>query len=515
MPNPTVTAARSVPNTPTPQPTPHGAHASATARDLLEVRNTPADGATRTPWRALRDTVATLFSCTGRQPAPTSASAPFSDAALEGWATRGQPSEQRAEAVRRVRAFMADPDACNWSLSLRNLHLRELPPLSPHFPMTLLDAFGNPLRLLPPQLPQVTWMWIDLAPDKFPTRRHAELMRTPPLRDVPYLEIGLPDPWREEHIPLPLGVAMWSPAEVQCAVASEWSGVWLHEGAVTLSILLHKLARAETKADLAESREAFRAGVAAWLAELREDEDLLEKTFEACVDSDAAGTCSDHAITGYLALLRLRDIHCIDRGDYDNDLPTLLQVARDGMRQEHLVGIALDKFRALKRAGKNPDDVEVVLAYLVRLRDDLQLPFGIRGGRWTNEGVSRVSGADLRRALQAVLAREADFDAALDAWPPWQRRLQRWDPARFVDAESKLVEWASDGTFQARLEDYLRTHMPGLVAHAQAHGEAGMAVTAALQREAYGALTKDFLRAHGLASAADAFTPLTRPAPRP
>lgn len=502
MPNPRIDAA---PTAATARCTPTLApqeRASTTARNLVDVRNTPSNRPART-WGTFRHAVGNLFSCTVRHEAQIPLDAPFSEAALEAWVQGGEPSEQRSEAARCLREFMRDPESSDLALSFRNLHLRALPPLSKDFPATLIDAFGNPLRTLPTHLPFVTSLWIDLDTDKFPQRRHAAIASTPPFRDVPHLEIGRPDPWREEHIPLHLAVAMWFPEESQCRVATQWNGIWLDDFAQTFAVFLQKLARGADKAGFAESRESFRASVASWLSDVRDDDRLLAKTFEA--GAEAAETCSDHAILGYLAMRRLQTTHAIDAGLHDGDLPGLLHLARGVRRQEHLERIALGRIKAFARAGKKVDDVEVALAYLARLGDDLQLPFTVRAGRWTHKAVSNVSDADLRHAKQLVLEQEADFSASLDAWPPWQRRLERWDTAAFEAAKGTLVDWTVDGTLDRRAEARLLATSPTLIGDVDARRESSISAMAALEHEAYGPLTRAFLAQHGLSSATAAF----------
>jgi hypothetical protein len=123
--------------------------------------------------------------------------------------------------------------------------------------------------------------------------------------------------------------------------------------------------------------------------------------------------------------------HDIEHEKYDAQLPKVVALGREMFRLEQLEKIACAKFEALKLArekskvGKPLDDVEVYLAYPVKLREDLQL-FNMVVPEMYGFDYSSLENSDLITARDEVMRREdQDFPAWLSQWSPWQSVMQR------------------------------------------------------------------------------------------
>ncbi|HEK1009511.1 TPA: hypothetical protein SMP92_002792 [Pseudomonas putida] len=115
----------------------------------------------------------------------------------------------------------------------------------------------------------------------------------------------------------------------------------------------------------------------------------------------------------------------------DGQEQVLLRLGRQLWRLEAVDRIALEDFLSRQVAGEDPDEVEVVLAYRLALRSDLDLPVRIttmRFGYLADVGAVRV-----KHALERVLAAESSEQVArsLVERDFWQDHLKRTHKARF------------------------------------------------------------------------------------
>jgi hypothetical protein len=172
-------------------------------------------------------------------------------------------------------------------------------------------------------------------------------------------------------------------------------------------------------------------------------------------------------------------------------MPELLALGRGMFRLDQLAVIAREKV-----ASRNfVDEIEVYLAYQVKLREQLALPLDTPDMRFFN--VSYVTQDDLDVAQARVMAAEqqgfADYLAT--AWQPWQSVLQRLEPQAYAAANEALIE-AMGEPFAHRLQ--ARLQALGIENDADAERIVGAQVRAEIEREIKGQLTRDFLARQGL-----------------
>ncbi|SUA88602.1 NEL-type E3 ubiquitin ligase domain-containing protein [Pandoraea pulmonicola] len=231
----------------------------------------------------------------------------------------------------------------------------------------------------------------------------------------------------------------------------------------------------------------FKAGVAKWLTKLSQDDELRQLTFEAAQGATAA--CNDRVALTYNDLTKLSHAHAVSRGDYDNRLVEIVESGRGAFRLDALEKIARKK----AQAARQNHEIEVYLAYQVKLRDRLHLPTGIADMLYFN--YSTVTPQDLESAEQEVLARERlEFPQYfLVEWEPWQQVLARLDPDGFERAHQKLQDMLAD--YDRELSAYLASL--GLPEDLETQAQAGVGLMKTLQLAVYEELTRELLRKRG------------------
>ncbi|CAM3778167.1 NEL domain-containing protein [Bordetella sputigena] len=225
------------------------------------------------------------------------------------------------------------------------------------------------------------------------------------------------------------------------------------EEAVQFALFLQRLR------ETASYRDAgFRAQVEEWLVEISkpERESLLHASLGVCVEASAS--CDDGIVSVWNDLQVLRRDDDARNGLYDERIEELVGIAREVFRINALNEIARAKERALlDEAARRPDPkpmvdaVEVYLAYLVHLRDALDLK--LLAPRMQFYDSSSVTPEDLADARRTVLAREREeFDQFLVLdYAPWQTFLKRRDAQAYTRAE-QAARAALDAQFEQALE---------------------------------------------------------------
>ena len=113
-------------------------------------------------------------------------------------------------------------------------------------------------------------------------------------------------------------------------------------------------------------------------------------------------------------MAKARLLFQVERGDYDQRLPELIAIARGMFRLEKLEDIAREKAASLMFV----DEVEVYLAYQVKLCSSLRLPLVVDDMAYFK--VSGVSDKDLLAAEATVKELEnREFKDFLLTWTPW------------------------------------------------------------------------------------------------
>jgi hypothetical protein len=239
--------------------------------------------------------------------------------------------------------------------------------------------------------------------------------------------------------------------------------------------------------------EAFRADVVALLTELSlpERAALRADVFALC--TGATETCDDRVLwtLNQLKALLLNDD--IRMGRYDDRIHEVVQAGREMFTLEMLDKIAREKVKTLTRI----DEVEVYLAYAVKLRETLHLNSVVPGMLFSNS--SGVTQADLDAALHTVRSRQlAEFPMflALD-YAPWQSLLRRREPDRHGADQAALHD-----EMERNLESELRTHLLslGVDPHDQdARRVVGLSISRDIRYRVLGPLTAEYLGRYGSA----------------
>jgi len=166
-----------------------------------------------------------------------------------------------------------------------------------------------------------------------------------------------------------------------------------------------------------------------------------------------------------------------------NQEHALLRLGRQLWRLEAVDRIALEDFLARRADGADPDEVEVVLAYRLALRVDLDLPVRITAMRFrylADVGTDRVE-----RARDRVLAAESSEQVArsLVERDFWQQYLRRTYHERFDEL---------DEPYRAQIEALLSDHQAAEAARLHQVAQLQVQRTQA-EREAMMGLTRDAL----------------------
>ena len=284
--------------------------------------------------------------------------------------------------------------------------------------------------------------------------------------------------------PLRDAAAAWYGQGHSSDVAQRWATFEGEVGAKDFVRFLDRLAQSinATKGALAKP---FRAHIVQWLTHLAEHPTLRQDTLAIA----AAGNerCEDRTSTVLLEMTRLRVNYDVASKLYDAE-PTALLAALQGTRRlEALETIALEKIRGMELV----DDVEVILAYPVALRERLGLPIGVQAMRFPQ--FSFVGKRDLDQAEARVRALDATFPEYLAGHAPFHAVLERWAPERFAQARDWRDECMEDGTYEARVQQLISTMSSELGQDAVARSQAGKVALEELQVQAFGALVRAYL----------------------
>jgi hypothetical protein len=339
--------------------------------------------------------------------------------------------------------------------SLRQLHapglaLNRLPASLPQG-LTVLDLSNNRLTALPAHITELTLcdIYLDgnpISPDGLPARTPNES------GPVYYLAATAPQPKIEGSRSMAQAVRHWLDKH-ESAVATRWEtiGKTMEEStgtnvaSVPFIRFLDKL-----RGTPLYRHKAARAGIAEWLAELSkpERETLLRSTLEIC--AGAGESCEDRAIMTWNDLYKLRVHDDIRLGGYSDRPADALQIMRELFRQRRLQDIAYRKIAE----SPDLDDVEVYLAYVVKLRRTLELSIGAPDMLYFS--MSSVTRADLDAAAQEVKAAErTEFYKDLVVDDTWNALIEQNLPERYAQAKAVLVEQA-DAPLQAKIHAELR-----------------------------------------------------------
>ena len=271
-------------------------------------------------------------------------------------------------------------------------------------------------------------------------RNHLHAITNVPDYQGPHFEFSMAGPSDTTPArPLANAVADWHD-EGREDVTAAWSAFGNEDGASEFSRFLDRL-----RLTVNYANPQFRQGVVAWLSELAVHPELRKDSFDVSVGATAS--CEDRVSLTYNDMKKVRLVSDVENGRYDDRLGDLVQVARGMYRLDQLETIAREKVKSLHFV----DEIEVYLAYQVKLREPLQLPVETPDMRFF--GVSWVTDDDLSRAEAQVKANEnAHFINYLSTdWKPWEVVAKRLDNTGFEETQGKVLEHIEE-SFDAQLQ---------------------------------------------------------------
>jgi hypothetical protein len=189
--------------------------------------------------------------------------------------------------------------------------------------------------------------------------------------------------------------------------SAPWAAFVGEQGATEFSLFLDKLAQSIIGRD-----PAFRLTFQSWLRDMAVEASLRAHVF--AIAQGATASCQDRVMLTANDMAKARLLFQVERGDYDQRLPELVELARGMFRLEKLEAIARKKAQSLRLV----DEIEVYLAYQVKLRGPLRLPLVV--GEMAYFKISGVSEQDLLAAEATVKELEnREFRDFLLTWQPW------------------------------------------------------------------------------------------------
>ncbi|PSH23946.1 hypothetical protein BLA50_18060 [Yersinia pseudotuberculosis] len=289
-------------------------------------------------------------------------------------------------------------------------------------------------------------------------------------------------------------IATWLPAEQQDKLAGNWATIEQEDNAPAFSAFLNRLADTVS----AKENPEFILQVAIWLAQLAGSPTLREQTF--LIAQEASATCEDRITLTYNDMQKAVMLHEVEKGQYDTQLPELMARGREMFRLEQLENIAREKVKILKTLNVHSvDDIEVYLAYQVKLRESLELFSVSKEMRFF--GVSHVTTDDLLSAEEWVkTAENQDFPRWLSQWSPWKSVVQRIEPERYAAAVEKQYH-ALENIYPDKLAAELAAK--GMTGDVDANRIVGKRINDEIMGKIDMALTHEVLSAKGAISLLD------------
>lgn len=265
-----------------------------------------------------------------------------------------------------------------------------------------------------------------------------------------------------------------------------WDKIEAEPGARAFSLFLDRLSHTVNY-----ENTDFKNAVLAWLTKLAGEDRQALRSMTFQIAEEATQSCEDRVSLAYNEMKMLILADEVERGRYDEQIPELIEHARGLFRLESLYKIAREKANALNFV----DEIEVYLAFQIKLRDTLSLPLDTPDMRFFD--VSWVTEADLASAKERVECKEKEefFHYLSTDWQPWQEVLKKLDPTHYNQARDSLQEAISaefDRTLTTRLQAV------GLVDDDDASRQLGTEVIRDIERDIMGQLTTAFLQRRGL-----------------
>lgn len=282
--------------------------------------------------------------------------------------------------------------------------------------------------------------------------------------------------------PLAQAVADWVEGEPE--VLAAWQNFADEAGAPEYARFLDRL-----RDTVNSGNPQFRQAVIEDLRQAATRPQLRQQYFQLAFE--ASESCEDRITLTWNGMQTARLNAEVEDGAYDNRLDDLVQQGRVLFRLDALEQIAREKVNSLRFV----DEIEVYLAYQVKLRERLELRHIAPDMRFF--GVSWVTEYDLSTAEMRVRDEEetglADYLAT--RWQPWETVLSRIAPEPHAQMQHRLLE-AMGEEFDSRLQQRLAGHE--LIGNSDAERQFGAQIRDEIVREIKGALTRQVLADHAL-----------------
>ena len=244
--------------------------------------------------------------------------------------------------------------------------------------------------------------------------------------------------------PLEEAAADWCAESKREAQTSVWARFAEEPGAPAFSQFLDRLQDTANHRD-AKTRGPFRTSVAELLDRMANSPDMRADCFSASVG--ATESCEDRVTHTFNAMDAARVADDVRQGQFDHDLPALVDKARALYRRDALEGIAREKTASMLLV----DPIEVHLAYQVKLNEPLGL--GLNAHQMRFYDVSGVTDEDLQLAQARVQTAERNgfTPYLLNNCPPWDSAIKRLAPSLHQEMKDAVVEAVSGEAFTQRL----------------------------------------------------------------
>lgn len=235
--------------------------------------------------------------------------------------------------------------------------------------------------------------------------------------------------------------------------AADWDALEADEGSGDFFGLLGRL---QSTSDYQQRPAALAQRVFSMLEATRAHDDLRQALFEQAAQTL---TCQD-SVTLSFSNLELRMLvwkACAEAGT-GGEQAALLHLGKQLWRLEQVERIALEDIQVRRATGRQVDQIEVVLAYRIGLREVLDLP--AQPSDMTFADIANIDSEQLDLAQAQVLAAEniEDLAAALvdrEFWQVWLERVQAERLAAldepYQERMASLMEAGDEGELVTRM----------------------------------------------------------------
>lgn len=159
------------------------------------------------------------------------------------------------------------------------------------------------------------------------------------------------------------------------------------------------------------------------------------------IATDATTSCGDRIglALNDMEMARINDDALQGRQGLDDEV-TLFKLGRGMCRISVLEQIITETILRREATGESIDSVEIRLAYQTQLAEQLDLPGLSRAMLHFSE--ARLTSHDIDNAARAVGRKEAETGGLkfLAEWQPWQKAMQRRNPAAFARVEQSIQD---------------------------------------------------------------------------